>query len=168
MGFYYIADIFTSSFSPLDPPATGPHGSYFTHQTGVITDSTTIHIPSDFGGMDVALGFAVFDLEDRVVDTAVLIDNIDNGLLMPPFGDFSGGLLGPGGFIVGDAYSGNVHLLPDGSLSGVDTTGFTGNYAYLSTGPEAMIPEPATVVLLGIGLAGLGGGGYLRRWRRTQ
>jgi len=155
---YYIADVLTSSFSLIHggTGATGPHGSFFTWETGVLSGS--VDISPTYQGQEAVLAFAVFDLEDPFVDSGVLIDNIV-GL---PNGDFTGGLLGTGGFIGQDKdgwdlYGGNVHLLPDGSLSGVDTTGFSGNYAYLSTGPEAMtaVPEPGPLLLLGSGLSGL-------------
>ena len=154
---YYIADVYGSTFYPIiEGGGDGPHGSYFTYETHVVSDS--IAIDPTYEGMDVVLSFAIFDLEDPDVDSGVLIDNVS---LPVPYGDFSGGLLGPGGFIGQDGegwdlYGGNVHLLPDPPyLSEVDTTGFEGNYAYLSTGPDVMIPEPATICLLGLGMLAL-------------
>lgn len=163
---FYIADIYTSTFSPISEGTVGPHGSYFTYQTGVLSGS--LNISSAY--TDVALAFGVFDIDDAEVDTGVILDNISGPV---PFGDFENGLIGAGGFIIQTEwdymYGGNVHLLAvgDGFLDGVSTTGFSDNYAYMSTGPEDMppvVPEPISSTLFLIGGATLG----FRRFRKTK
>lgn len=162
---FRIADILTSTFSTITGGTTGPHGSTFSHQTGVISDFITVG--SSYTG--VSLAFGIFDVEDAEVDTGVIIDNIS-----APNGGFDSGLLGTGGYIYQHPdghymYGGNVHLLEvdDGSLSGVDTGGLSGNYAYMSTGPENMpsppvVPEPISSALFLIGGATMG----FRRFRK--
>jgi len=161
---FTVIDVDNATLYPIIGETTGPHGSHFTKETGVL--SGTVNIPATFGGQTIALAFAIIDVDgDRYGDSAVLIDNVSSPV---PNGDFEGGLLGAHGFI-GQSnngwymYGGNVHLLPDGSLPGVDTTGLQDNYAYLSNGPGAMAPEPVSAVLFVTGAAILGG---RRLWRR--
>ena len=172
---FRIADIIghvdagTFELIHADIGVTGPHGSEFSHQTGVIRDWITVTGAYE----NVSLAFGIFDVGDADVDTAVLLDNISIPLPSGA-GGFDNGLLGDGGFIYqhddGDyMYGGNVHLLggTEGSIIGVDTTDLEGTYAYMSTGPgnnTPIVPEPISSVLFLIGGATLG----FRRFRQNK
>lgn len=148
----------------------GPEGDKFLAQTGVLTHS--ILIPDGWGDVPVQLGIGVFDLKDRRVPSALLIDDIKlNGVILGGLedGDFESDPLGGGGFFHTDGGpAGLFELKGAGSFSsmGVDEPGTDSDYfAYISTynGPLSSVPVPGAVWLFGSALLALLG--IRRRFR---